>query len=91
MTEDHAPGHDPWCAEHDPNGTCLGDVRRLPGAGATWIEGGRSPTVVVSLGRSATGRRLPGLDPSEARAVAAVLAELADEIERGRQRGEPSP
>lgn len=83
MPEETDSVHDPWCVEHDPSGTCLGDVRALPSAGAAWIEGGAEPRIVVSLGRSDSGRRLPGLDAADARAVAAALEELADQVEEG--------
>ncbi len=74
--------HRPWCVEHDPTGTCLGDVMPLPGGGAAWIEGGPDASIVVALGRSESRRGLSELDADDARTVGAALHELADEIDR---------
>lgn len=72
--------HRPWCVEHDPTGTCLGELRRLPGGGAAWLESATTTKIVVALGRS--GRRhVCELDPSGARRLAVVIGELASQIE----------
>ena len=79
-TPQHTDGH-PWCAEHDPSGACLGDIRTLPRDGAAWLEAdGDDAAVVLALARP--GGRLPRLGAAEARELAAALTELADQLDR---------
>jgi hypothetical protein len=90
-TPQHTHGH-PWCAEHDPTGTCLGDLHVLPGDGAAWLEGGpggEGAVVVVALARPRT-RRLPAFTAAEARELAATLAALAGELD-GSAGGDRTP
>jgi hypothetical protein len=80
-TPQHTDGH-PWCAEHDPSGTCLGDIHTLSRDGAAWLEAaGADAAVVIALPRTG-GRRLPRLSSAEARELAAALTELADQLDR---------
>lgn len=83
-TPQHTDGH-PWCVEHDPSGTCLGDLHPLPHEGAAWLESGiddgvRRGHVVVALARPGT-RGLPRLTAAEARDLAGTLTALADRLE----------
>jgi hypothetical protein len=83
-TPQHTDGH-PWCAEHDPSGTCLGDIRTLSRDGAAWLEAdGDGAAVVLALARPDGHRppRLPRLSAAEARELAAALTELADQLDR---------
>ncbi|TDC53925.1 hypothetical protein E1212_03785 [Jiangella ureilytica] len=84
-TPQHTDGH-PWCAEHDPTGTCLGHLHVLPRDGAAWLEGGPDDTgavVVVALARPGA-RTLPAFTAAEARELAAALTALANELDAGR-------
>ncbi|MBB5791611.1 hypothetical protein [Jiangella mangrovi] len=80
-TPQHTDGH-PWCAEHDPSGTCLGDLHVLPRDGAAWLEGapGQDSLIVVALARP-TPRTLPRFTAAEARELAGALTALAGALE----------
>ncbi len=69
--------HRPWCADHDNElNECVSRAREA-GPAATWaVDVAHSPTIVVD---SPDARR--GLTPDEARALAAALVRLADEVE----------
>ncbi|WP_026876892.1 hypothetical protein [Jiangella gansuensis] len=74
----------PWCVEHDPTGTCLGDVRRLPGGGAAWLEGAGSATLRIALGRPRRGN-LSQLTAAQVRELIATLEELSEQMTSSKQ------